>query len=190
VKTVPISYSKLRTGLVLATLTSLAVFPLMAYLLLPGLYQHAEKSLATLLLVYGAIGALSLTAFALIAIKLKKFRDSEEAVLIYNDGIWSNVSGISEVFVPWDQVERAFNSNSGNGLNIVKVEQKEPVARSAISRFSRSTNTVAIWPMTLEKSSFDLVEIINDYVRQYNEAPLNAEPITDSSDDYVQKKAA
>ncbi len=192
-KTITVGYSKVKTGLVLFTLAFIAVCPLLMYLALPQVFATSGKSFGYIAVVYGVFALTTLLSTAALMIKLYKLKSSKEAFIIYRDGIWSNVSGIREKFIPWGDVDRAYKALPQDGSMALWIAQKETeqeyLSRSKLSRRLRPILTTPVVPITLEKCAIDLAETINAYVAEYNKSCCKQKPVVDTLDEYVRRAA-
>lgn len=195
-KVVSIGYSKVKLGLWLCMLAFMAAFPIWVFAAMPGIFSIEGKSISDISLIYGIIFGGALLGLGLLVLNIKKYIASNEAVLLSQDGVWSNVSGIGEKLIPWSQVEQAKVLQNHNSFAVIKVALKETeeehAQRSRFSKFVKPKHTMVIWPITLEKCAFNLADIINEYTEHYNAVVTEAaveKPVIQPLDKHVGKAA-
>lgn len=182
-KTVAIGYSKWKTGRALASCGCMFLFPFLLYVLAPGIFNTADKSATDSLLIFGTLSFISVfCGLVPIFLLARKYQVAAEAVLIYRDGVWSNVSGLSEKFFAWDEIESAHTERNQKGLTMlcVKLRQKkspdelEPKNNSFLSWPFEHQARMQILPLLLNKSADDIANIINGYVEDYRASDVKA----------------
>jgi len=168
-QTVVIKLSRWKSAVALLVFGCLIVAPAIMYSVAPGLFDASNSSILDVLLIATVFAVLSLVG-CFFVYKILKVKKPESPPLELNEnGIRSNVSGLSEKFVPWEKIAGARlvrRHRGGVAVHVVyNLSYDELAKKSPTARLLTTKTSMTFWHQVLEINAKELVEKINEYKR-------------------------
>jgi len=163
---VTFQFSKRKTGIALVFTGAIFLLPFALYWLLPSFFGIANNSVGDLLLRWGFFGGMSLSGAVLSVALFLKLNTKEPALELSESGIRSNVTELSEKFLPLSDVSQALVTLNYTGYKILHVQIKDGALASHSKQFVnarlfKARPAMRIWYELLDEDAENIADRIN-----------------------------
>lgn len=169
-KTHTVRFNKFRSILLAAYLILSTPIVLTLVIRLGTSSSDRVRPLSDTLILFGFPIFIAVVQLSLATLILKKLKRGNDALILNEQGIWSNVSGLSEIQIPWNEVvgTKIFNNPHGLMITTKPSTQSGTVKPRTIlgTRVGAGKNDVRIFHHLLDKKTEDIAALINTCLDQ------------------------